>query len=324
MGGNIGRAILTLDSPSLDRVHVIEMSSFQIDLTPTLTPTVGVLLNVSPDHLDRHGTVENYAAIKARLVDDAGVAVVGIEDRYCLDVAHKLERAGKIVRRVRTEKPGTHEYGLVDNSVCYDSRFDGLVGVVDLKGIASLRGRHNAQNAVAAFAATLDMVEPAKYPAAFRSFPGLPHRMEEIGQLGPILFINDSKATNVASAEKALASWDGEIHWIAGGKPKEGGIEALTSYFGRIKGAYLIGESSDLFATVLKGKVPYQLCGTLDRALAAALGAAQASEGGSPVILFSPAAASFDQYRNFEVRGDHFRDLVSNIPGVAMRQRATV
>ncbi len=324
VGGNIGRAVLTLDPPSLDRVHVIEMSSFQIDLTPTLTPTVGVLLNVSPDHLDRHGTVENYAAIKARLVADAGVAVVGIEDRYCLDVAHKLERAGKIVRRVRTEKPGTHEYGLVDNTVCYDSRFDGLVGVVDLEGIASLRGRHNAQNAVAAFAATLDMVEPAKYSAAFHSFPGLAHRMEEIGQLGPILFINDSKATNVASAEKALASWDGEIHWIAGGTPKEGGIEALTSYFGRIKGAYLIGESSELFATVLEGKVPYQFCGTLERALAAALAAAQASDGGSPVILFSPAAASFDQYRNFEVRGEHFRDLVSNIPDVAMRQRATV
>ena len=324
MGGNIGRAILTLEPPSLDRVHVIEMSSFQIELTPTLAPTIGVLLNVSPDHLDRHGTVERYAAIKERLVADAGVAVVGVEDHFCAEAAHRLERAGKIVRRVRTEKPATHEYGLVNNTVCYDSRFDGLVGVVDLEGIASLRGLHNAQNAVAAFAATLDMVEPAKYPVAFQSFPGLPHRMEEIGQLGPALFINDSKATNVSSAEKALSSWDGDIYWILGGKPKEGGIGALEAYFGRIKGAYLIGESSDMFAAVLEGKVPYQMCGTLDRALAAALGAAQVSDGGSPVILFSPAAASFDQYRNFEVRGDHFRELVSKIPGVAMRQRATV
>lgn len=320
LGGNIGRAILTLEPPSPDRVHVIELSSFQIDLMPTLKPTVGVLLNVTPDHIDRHGTIENYAAVKERLVTGAKVAVIGMEDDFTRAIAERLEKAGRIVRRVRSEQPGVHEYGYAAGHVCYDSRFDGLVNVVALDGISSLRGRHNAQNAVAAFAATWDLVEPAKYPAAYRSFPGLAHRMEEIGRLGSVLFINDSKATNADSTEKALSSWPRDIYWILGGKPKEGGIASLAPLFPRVAKAYLIGDAAQDFAATLAGAVPHEFAGTLDNAVAAAARDAAQSGGKESVVLLSPACASYDQYKNFEVRGDHFRKLVSALPGVSLRR----
>jgi UDP-N-acetylmuramoylalanine--D-glutamate ligase len=321
LGGNIGRAILTLEPPDTARVHVIEMSSFQIDLTPTLKPSVGVLLNVTPDHLDRHGTIENYAAIKERLVAGARIAVVGMGDDFCRAVAHRLEQAGRIVRRVRSETPGAHEYGFADGKVCYDSRFDGLVEVVSLDGIASLRGRHNAENAVAAFAATWDLVEPALHPAAYASFPGLPHRMEEIGRAGRVLFVNDSKATNADSTDKALASFPRDVYWILGGKPKEGGIAALASYFPRITKAYLIGEASEAFAATLGGAAAHEFCDTMDNAVTAAARDAAASTGPEPVVLLSPACASYDQYKNFEERGDHFRRLVAALPGITLREK---
>ncbi len=322
LGGNIGRAILTLEPPSPDRVHVIELSSFQIDLMPTLRPSVGVLLNVTPDHIDRHGTIESYAAVKERLVAGAKVAVVGVEDDYCRAIAHRLEAAGKIVRRVRSEKPGVHEYGFAGGKVCYDSRFDGLVEVVSLDGIASLRGRHNAQNAVAAFAATWDLVRPADFAAAYASFPGLAHRMEEVGRLGSMLFINDSKATNADSTEKALASFERDIYWILGGKPKEGGIAALRPFFPRVAKAYLIGSASKEFAETFGSAVAHELSETMDNAVAAATRDAATSSGAEPVVLLSPACASYDQYKNFEERGDHFRRLVSAIPGIALRRAA--
>jgi len=148
-----------------------------------------------------------------------------------------------------------------------------------------------------------------------RSFPGLPHRMEEVGRRGVVLFVNDSKATNADSAAQALACF-GDIFWIAGGKPKTGGIESLRSFFPRIRKAYLIGEAADAFATTLGGDVPHEIDGTLDQALAAAARDAQGSTVGEPVVLLSPACASFDQYRNFEVRGDAFRELVRALPGV--------
>ncbi len=320
MGGNIGRAILTLEPPSHSRTHVIEMSSFQIDLTPSLKPSVGILLNVTPDHLDRHGTLENYAAVKERLAAASDVAVIGMEDEICAGIAQRLESAGKIVRRVRTGLPGIHEYGMDDEFVCFDTRFDGRVRVVSLHGIGSLRGRHNAQNAVAAFAATWDHVRPSVYPEAYTTFPGLAHRMEEIGRVGHVLYINDSKATNAGSTEKALTSWPGGIYWIAGGKAKDGGIAPLQPYFPRVVKTYLIGEASNDFASQIGQTVPFEKCGTLEAAVAAATKDASAETAAGAVVLLSPACASYDQYKNFEQRGDHFRKLVEALPGVALRR----
>ena len=309
MGGNIGTAILSLAPPGGERVHVIECSSFQIDLAPSLAPSVGVLLNVSPDHLDRHGTMENYAGIKARLVRAADHAVIGVDDEWCRAVAAERAASGRPYDALSAEGVPAAGFGFRDGRVFRD----GAV-LADLAGIGSLRGRHNGQNAAAAAAvATRLGVADAAVAAAMRSFPGLAHRMEEVGRLGPTLFVNDSKATNADSTEKALASFE-RIFWILGGKPKEGGIEGLRRFFPRIARAYLIGEASEAFARTLDGAVPYARCGTLDAAVAAAT---QDARGEDAVVLLSPACASYDQYPNFEVRGDHFRDLVRAVPGMA-------
>ncbi|MEA2981103.1 MAG: UDP-N-acetylmuramoylalanine--D-glutamate ligase, partial [Alphaproteobacteria bacterium] len=180
----------------------------------------------------------------------------------------------------------------------------------------SLRGAHNAQNAAAAAAAGLALgLSADQIQAGLRSFPGLAHRMEEVGRHDGVLFVNDSKATNADAAARALASFT-DIFWIAGGKPKSGGIVPLEGYFPRIRKAYLIGEAAAEFAATLDGKVAYEVTGTLDRAVTAAARDAEASGLKEPVVLLSPACASFDQYRNFEVRGDRFRELVLALPGI--------
>jgi UDP-N-acetylmuramoylalanine--D-glutamate ligase len=314
MGGNIGTAILSLDPPARDRFHVIEMSSFQIDLTPSLKPTIGVLLNISPDHLDRHGTMANYAEIKERLIADADQAVVGTDDEYGRAAAER-GAAGRRLLKIgvseRREGSFCAEKGQVIANV------DGLRGAVaDLRGIRSLRGDHNAQNAAAAVAvAFLCRLSGPTIAEALRTFSGLPHRMEEIARRGRAIFVNDSKATNADSAEKALASFE-HIYWILGGKAKEGGIESLRAYFPKIEKAYLIGAASDDFARTLAGQVSFARCGTLDRAVAQAAEDVVRSNAPEPVVLLSPACASYDQYRNFEIRGDHFRELVRALPRV--------
>jgi UDP-N-acetylmuramoylalanine--D-glutamate ligase len=183
--------------------------------------------------------------------------------------------------------------------------------IADLAGIRTLRGQHNAQNALAAVAAVLALGVPADaIQRGLATFPGLPHRLEEVGRKGKVLFVNDSKATNADSTDKALSSFPGDIFWILGGKAKEGGITALTRFFPKIARAYLIGEATEEFAKTLEGQVAYERCGTLDVATAKAAADAAASGAQEPVVLLSPACASFDQYRNFEIRGDHFRKLV--------------
>ncbi len=317
MGGNIGTAILSLEPPAPGRVHVIECSSFQIDLAPSLAPTVGVLLNISPDHLDRHGTLENYAAIKERLIEKADSAVVGVDDEVSAAIAQTRIAAGRKVIRISAEHPVSEGF-MRDGAAIVRIDEAGATPVADLAGIGSLRGVHNAQNAAAAIAAVTALgVPPARIQEAVLSFPGLAHRMEEIGQIGSVLFVNDSKATNADSTEKALASFR-RIYWILGGKAKEGGITTLASYFPRIEKAYLIGAASDDFAQTLDGQVPYVGCETLDRAVAQAAADATAAGGENAVVLLSPACASYDQYPNFERRGDHFRDLVRALPGIRL------
>jgi UDP-N-acetylmuramoylalanine--D-glutamate ligase len=321
LGGNIGTAILSLAPPAAGRIHVIECSSYQIDLAPSLDPSIGVLINLTEDHLDRHGTMEHYAAVKERLV--AGVpkdrtAIVGVDDEWCRNIAVRLAQAGKHVVRISVRRKLSN--GLfVENERIMRAGQNGALPIAELGGIGSLRGLHNAQNAACATAAALALgLAPEAIQAGLRSFPGLPHRMEEVGRRGKILFVNDSKATNADSAAQALACF-GDIFWIAGGKPKTGGIESLRGFFPRIRKTYLIGEAANEFAATLSNDVPHEIDGTLDKALAAAARDAETSTAAEPVVLLSPACASFDQYRNFEVRGDAFRALVRALPGLAVK-----
>ena len=311
MGGNIGTAILSLEPPRAGRVHVIEMSSYQIDLTPSLDPSVGILLNVTEDHLDRHGTIENYAAVKERLVagvQAGGTAIVGVDDSYSAAVADRIERGGKRVVRVSVKRPLADGI-YFDHDTIVQSAGGARTDVATIGGIGSLRGLHNAQNAACASACALALgVGQDALQAGLRSFPGLAHRMEQIGRKDGVLFINDSKGTNADAAARALSSF-GDIFWIVGGKPKTGGIESLREFFPRIRKAYLIGEAADDFAKTL-GDVPHEISKTLEMAVPAATRDAVASGLSAPVVLLSPACASFDQFPNFEKRGDRFRDLV--------------
>ena len=321
LGGNIGTAILSLEPPQPDRVYVIECSSYQIDLAPSLDPSVGILINLSEDHLDRHGSMDHYAAVKERLVAGVptdGTAIVGVDDAWCQKIADRLAQAGKRVVpiSVRHKLPD----GLfVENEAIMRPDGAGKSQIAALGGIGSLRGLHNAQNGACAAAAALALgLDAAAIQAGLRSFPGLAHRMEEVGRRGAVLLVNDSKATNANSAAQALACFN-DIFWIAGGKPKTGGIKSLRGFFPRIRKAYLIGEAAGEFAATLGASVPHDITGTLDKAVAAAARDAQASGAHEPVVLLSPACASFDQYRNFEVRGDAFRDLVRALPGVTAK-----
>ncbi len=324
MGGNIGTAVLALEPPSPQRCHVVEMSSFQIELTPTLRPTAGLLLNISPDHLDRHGTMEHYAALKERLVQGAEHPIVGDDDDWCRAIAERLRRAGRgwvDILSARARVP--HGWFAEGSSLISGAPWTGPAGrFADLAGIGSLRGQHNIQNALAAAAAAMTLgVSAAEVAAALATFPGLAHRLEEIGRLGGTLFINDSKATNADSAATALAAFERDVLWILGGRAKQGGIASLAPFFPRVARAYLIGEATEAFAATLDGKVRYDRCGTLERAVAAATRDAAASGAAAPVVLLSPACASYDQYRNFEIRGDAFRALVAALPGIALKRR---
>lgn len=320
VGGNLGTPILSLQPPSQARYHVIECSSFQIDLAPTLDASVGILLNVSPDHIDRHGSFRNYAAIKERLISGVGyggTAIVGVDDDFTVSVAERAERDRTKVVRVSVRRKFDSDGIFLDGDTLIDMERGQRRYALSLAGIGSLRGSHNAQNAACAYAAArafgldFDAIE-----FAIHSFPGLHHRMEEVGRKGSVLFINDSKATNADSTARALDSFD-DIFWVAGGRAKEGGIDGLERYFPRIRKAYLIGESAPAFAEKLKAAgVRHEIVKTLDRAVQAAAHDAAAPDLAQSVVLLSPACASYDQYPNFEVRGNEFRDLVQALPGV--------
>src|SRR4051812_28900876 len=318
VGGNIGTAILSLEPPRAGRVHVIEMSSYQIDLTPSLDPSVGILLNVSEDHIDRHGILAHYAAVKERLiagVQPQGTAIVGVDDGFGRASADRIEQAGRRVVRVSVKQPLADGI-TVDHETIVRAAGGARSEIARIGGIGSLRGLHNAQNAACAAAAALALgVSREVLQKGLRSFPGLAHRMEQVGRAGNTLFVNDSKGTNADATAKALASF-ADIFWIAGGKPKSGGITDLAEFFPRIRKAYLIGEAAPEFAATLQGRAPYEISERLEVAIPNAARDAQNSGLADPVVLLSPACASFDQYRNFEIRGDGFRDLVLALPGV--------
>jgi UDP-N-acetylmuramoylalanine--D-glutamate ligase len=317
IGGNIGKSVLELAPPSAKTIYVLEMSSFQIDLAPGLKPDVGLLSNLSPDHIDRHGTMDNYAAIKARLMKQVardGQVMIGVDDAYSSAIFTQLSAGGGAqAHPVSVGKVLGRGIFVVDGAL-YDAMGARAAKVMEMSAAAHLPGTHNWQNAALAYGAVKPFIADSKQiAAAIASFPGLAHRMEDVGHIGKTVFINDSKATNADATAKALAVYP-DIFWIAGGKPKEGGIESLAPFFARIRKAYLIGEAAPVFARSLDGKAPYEMSGTLSAAVASAAAAAAASPAPVPVVLLSPACASYDQFKDFEQRGDAFRGLVAKLP----------
>ena len=316
LGGNIGKPVLDLDGFAADITYVLEISSFQIDLTPSLAPDAAALLNITPDHLDRHGTLENYAAIKARIFAQLhadGTAVIGVDDEPCKAIANGL-RGPFAVKRIAVGAPV--QTGVwAEDGVLLEMEGGQEVGRADLFGVGSLRGAHNWQNAAAAYALARAVGVPeAAIQTGLQSFAGLAHRMEQVARVGNVLFVNDSKATNADAAGKALGSFD-DIYWIVGGRAKEGGLAGLEPFYPRIVRAYLIGEAAEDFARELGGTVPHVRCGTLDRAVAEAARDAGNSAATEPVVLLSPACASFDQFASFVERGDAFREEVMRLDG---------
>lgn len=313
VGGNIGKAVLELDEPEASTIYVVEVSSYQIDLAPSLAPNVAVLLNITPDHIDRHGTVEHYAAVKARIfahLGEADTAVIGIDDGRTSEICTR-ELAKRVEKVVPVSVGKTISRGVYAlGGQLYDSLGTQTVKAGDLSTIKTLAGAHNWQNAAAAYAAGRALgYQRERILAAFESFPGLAHRMEIVGEADGVRYVNDSKATNADAASKALATYD-NVYWIIGGKAKEGGISSLEEWFPRIRRAYLIGEAASEFAETLRGKVEAIHCGTLDRAVDAASRDAEADSAELKVVLLSPACASFDQFKSFEERGDVFRAAV--------------
>lgn len=304
VGGNIGVGVLALPEPTPDAVYVIEVSSYQLDLTTTFAPDVAILTNISPDHLDRHGGMDGYVAAKARIFanqESDGVALVGVDDAWGQGIARYLSDRATVI----STHPSQRAEGYVAQPGAVLKNGE---RVADLTAARSLPGRHNAQNAAFAYATARALgLDHDAAVAGLLSFPGLAHRMEAVGRLGSVRFINDSKATNADGARQALASYP-SVFWIAGGVPKAGGIADLADLFPRIAKAYLIGDAADAFAATL-ADTPHIIAHTLDAAVAAAAADA-ASAGGDQIVLLSPACASFDQFKDFEARGEAFRAAV--------------
>ncbi|MEO0618327.1 MAG: UDP-N-acetylmuramoyl-L-alanine--D-glutamate ligase [Pseudomonadota bacterium] len=324
LGGNIGDAVLGLEAFDGSRIYVIEFSSYQIDLTPSLHPQGAALLNVTPDHLDRHGSLEHYAAVKARVfkqLETGDTAVVGIDDPLSAAIAKHIPPAAT---RIKITTSAQIDDGLaVRNGKLFVHRAGTPIEAADFSANLALRGAHNGQNVAAAWMlATAMDVTPEALQRGLASFAGLAHRLEYVGHLpkpdGRVLFVNDSKGTNAEAAGHALAAFD-DIFWIAGGRAKDGGISGLAERFDRLRAAFLIGEAADDFAATLRAlggdTDAITLSGELDRAVEQATTAAVASPIAEPVVLLSPAAASFDQFADFEKRGDAFRKKLRALPG---------
>ncbi len=288
LGGNIGRAALDLDDPGQDGVIILELSSYQLETTPSLCLDAGAVINITPDHLDRHGGWQGYVAAKANLVKaikPSGLTVLGAEGAVATLAEHTVS---KLVMADQNMAPKTATS-------------------------PDLQGPHNALNTAIAMEICQHLgVDRDALIAALPHYRGLPHRMEKVGQIGDIRFINDSKATNGDAAAEALKSFQ-DIYWIAGGDAKDGGIGVAAQHLDHVRRAYLIGASAQDFATQIATACPVQISGTLDRATASALHDAQSDHCPNATILLSPAAASFDQFKNFEDRGHIFRQIVDGL-----------
>ncbi|MBW6397947.1 UDP-N-acetylmuramoyl-L-alanine--D-glutamate ligase [Roseomonas sp. HJA6] len=307
VGGNLGPAALGLKMLGSDGVYTLEMSSYMLERIATLRFNVAVMLNLSADHLDRHGDMAGYAAAKARIfarqtADD--VAVLGQDDAMTAAMGRGLKPRIVPISGTTAQKGGIWAAGRILR--------DEAGVILDLNDAPTLPGSHNAQNAAAASAACFALgVARDQVAAGLRSYPGLPHRQERVAETGGVLFVNDSKATNADSTARALASYD-RVVLIAGGTAKEGGIDSLVPLFPRIAKAFLIGRDAPILAkTLAEHGVAHEIVGMLDAATRAAADAAFA--GAAPVVLLSPACASWDQFTGFDARGDRFRDLARAI-----------
>ncbi len=323
-GGNIGIPVLEMAPPSARRAYVLELSSYQLDLTPSCHPDVAVLINITPDHLDRHGSMERYARVKSMIFGRLGNgdhAVIGVDDGLSGEICTQLSSRREItVAPVSVGKVLGRGVFVLDGKL-YDASGTTSREVTDLRRLTRLPGAHNWQNAAMAYAAVRPLVkDPREIAGAMASFPGLEHRIETVGRIGGVRFINDSKATNADAAARALACFD-QIYWIAGGKAKAGGIESLSPFFQKIRKAYLIGDAMDAFAGTMGDQVSHVKSGTLDAAMKAAARDAR-QNGGDGVVLLSPACASFDQFRDFEQRGNEFKRIFRNIAEEARLQGA--
>ncbi len=315
VGGNIGLGVLGLEEMHGGAVYVLELSSYQLDLTSSLKADAAVLLNISPDHLDRHGGMEGYVAAKRRVFlnqTKGDTAIIGVDDTWGQQICTEITAANRrTIRPISAGRAiGRGVYAL--SGMLYDATGERAIEVADLHRAKSLPGRHNWQNAAAAYAAAVAVgVMPADAVRGLMTFPGLAHRMETLPAIGRVRFVNDSKATNADAARQAMSAIP-KFYWIAGGVPKSGGIEPLTDLFPRIEKAYLIGEAADDFKKTLDGHAPAVIAGDLAAATEMAFRDAAAS-GGDAVVLLSPACASFDQFPDFEVRGDAFRAAVAGL-----------
>lgn len=321
VGGNLGPPALTLDPLDADGVYVLELSSYQLDLTHAARFDVAVLLNLTPDHLDRHGDMEGYLAAKRRVFRDrtdgsdrpAQVAVIGVDDEYGRRVHAEMARNPRW-RVVPISSAATVEGGVyaLDGRL-YDATGGAADAVCDLTAAPALPGAHNWQNAAAAFAAAWALgLERDTICRAFATFPGLPHRQELTATIGRVRYVNDSKATNGEAAAKAIACYE-NIYLIAGGLAKEGGLSAIVPLLGRIRHVFLIGKAAESFAAELNGKAAFTQAGDLATAVGLAHAAAQTEGLDGAVVLLSPACASFDQWPNFEARGNAFRALAKEL-----------
>ncbi|HEY0275664.1 MAG TPA: UDP-N-acetylmuramoyl-L-alanine--D-glutamate ligase, partial [Paenirhodobacter sp.] len=288
------------------------LSSYQTDLARSLTPDIAVFTNLSPDHLDRHGGMGGYFAAKRRLFVEGGPdrAVIGIDEKEGVHLANQLATGrgdDRVIRISSTKKLGDYGWSVfARKGFLAEWRKGRQVASIDLRDVHGLPGAHNHQNACAAYAACRTLgIAPKVIEDAFHSFTGLPHRSQTVCIKRGVRYVNDSKATNVDSAEKALDAFR-NIRWIAGGLGKEGGVTSLRTHLDHVKKAYFIGHSGRDFALELDG-LPHEICETMDRAVALAAAEAQAGD----TVLLAPAAASFDQYPNFEKRGDHFTALAN-------------
>ncbi|MCX7338082.1 MAG: UDP-N-acetylmuramoyl-L-alanine--D-glutamate ligase [Alphaproteobacteria bacterium] len=305
LGGNIGTPVLSLPRLDPDGTYVLELSSFQLELSSPLDLSIAVWLNISEDHLDRHGTMESYIASKERIFMGCDQGIIALDDLYSAAVYQKF-RDQIPLSTVGIDKPA-------DYSVQAGILHDHGVAVFDLDDCPTLRGSHNHQNAAVAFASTKKMgLNQGDIIQGLKTYPGLPHRLEVIGSYKNITFVNDSKATNADATARALSSYPSttSIYWIVGGRPKTGGIDSLVPYFAKIEQAFLIGESQEDFSNTLTGRVSHSCCGDMKTAVQDAFNMAKCKKTDRPiVILLSPSCASYDQFQNFEERGNYFREL---------------
>ncbi len=323
VGGNLGTPVLSLPPMGASGTYVLELSSYQLEQTFAAPFAVAVMLNITPDHLDRHGGLEGYIRAKTLMFEQKPVvtpaqpltAVIGVDDEPSREIFRALARRDDLIAIPISTEHRAAGGVYTKHGVLIDDTESKAAEILDLRGVAALPGRHNWQNACAAYAAARAVgAHPDLITRSILNFPGLAHRQQRVGQLENALFVNDSKATNADATSKALACYH-DIYWIVGGKPKDGGLAGLEPLLGRVRHAYLIGEASESFAAWLEGQVQYTRCCTLDVAVRKAAETALAERRAGACVLLSPACASFDQFVDFEARGAAFSGYVADFVG---------